>query len=205
MTTDEARRPAPAGLRLVQEFCNSADFEDGWDELADPAGLTAWLAGHGHCPDAPLTSSDVERAVDFREALRDALTVAVSPGLARTHPDPALAEHGPELAARRRARGRAALTVAGRALPVRVVFGDTAHLEPAATGLPGALGAMLAALAIAEGDGTAARLKVCEADSCRWVFYDQSRNGSSRWCTMRLCGARSKNRAYRRRRAGGPV
>ena len=54
--------------------------------------------------------------------------------------------------------------------------------------------------AIAE--GTWARLKACERDSCRWAFYDRSKNRSGHWCSMDVCGAREKNRrAYRRRRA----
>ncbi|WP_018348845.1 CGNR zinc finger domain-containing protein [Longispora albida] len=178
----EARRPAPGGLRLVQDFCNSTDFEGGWDVLDTPEGLAGWLADHGHPAAAPLGQSDVERAITFREALRDACAV------------------GAEDAGETRARGRAYLNEASRDLPLHVNLSEEgAALEPVADGLPGALAAMLGALAAGHADGTAARLKACEAHSCRWVFYDQSRNGSSRWCTMRLCGARSKNRAYRMR------
>jgi predicted RNA-binding Zn ribbon-like protein len=125
----------------------------------------------------------VNRAIAFREALRDALTVPSDSADADETAD----------------RGRAHLAAEAARLPIMVTFGDAIGLRPAQDGLPGALAAMVAALAIGEADGTARRLKSCEAHSCRWVFYDQSRNGSSRWCTMSLCGARSKNRAYRRR------
>jgi predicted RNA-binding Zn ribbon-like protein len=37
------------------------------------------------------------------------------------------------------------------------------------------------------------------ADTCRWVYYDRSPAGRSRWCTMSLCGARNKMRKYRAR------
>jgi predicted RNA-binding Zn ribbon-like protein len=53
-----------------------------------------------------------------------------------------------------------------------------------------ALGAML--------DGTWPRLKACR--NCCWSFYDYSPNRSATWCSMQLCGNRTKTRAYRRRR-----
>ncbi|MBF9130731.1 CGNR zinc finger domain-containing protein [Plantactinospora sp. S1510] len=188
----DARRPAPGRLRLVQDFCNSVDFEGGWDDLAEVDSLVTWLNANGHPTDVRETGdAEVRRALRFREALRDLLSVPAIPG------QPGSA--APEPYADRRARGRIALAEAAAGLPLIVVVGETITLAPARAGLPGALAAILAALALGTADGTLSRLKVCQADSCRWVFYDQSRNGSSRWCTMRLCGARNKNRSYRRR------
>jgi CGNR zinc finger len=53
-------------------------------------------------------------------------------------------------------------------------------------------------------EGTWARLKACP--DCRWVFYDNTRNGSKRWCLMtaggpegRSCGTIDKVRRYRQR------
>ena len=43
------------------------------------------------------------------------------------------------------------------------------------------------------------RLKACALESCRWVFFDESRNRSGRWCSMRVCGNRAKTAAYRAR------
>jgi predicted RNA-binding Zn ribbon-like protein len=39
------------------------------------------------------------------------------------------------------------------------------------------------------------RLKHCV--ECRWIFLDESRNNSRRWCSMKGCGARAKMRRYR--------
>ncbi len=54
--------------------------------------------------------------------------------------------------------------------------------------------------------GTWARLKACP--DCHWVFYDNTRNGSKRWCLMnaggpdgRACGTIAKVRRYRDRQA----
>ena len=76
--------------------------------------------------------------------------------------------------------------------------------RPDAPGVDGALGAILAAFHDAVVDGTAARLRICRNDACRWAFYDHSRNGSAAWCSMTVCGTHLKARAYRRRRAGAP-
>jgi hypothetical protein len=45
------------------------------------------------------------------------------------------------------------------------------------------------------------RVKICPADDCRWAFYDTSRNRSRQWCSMEVCGNRSKARAHRARSA----
>ena len=50
-------------------------------------------------------------------------------------------------------------------------------------------------------DGTWGRLKACR--NCHWSFYDYSPNRSATWCSMQLCGNRTKTRAYRRRKARG--
>lgn len=42
------------------------------------------------------------------------------------------------------------------------------------------------------------RVRVCSADDCDWLFLDQSKNRSRRWCDMTVCGNRSKVRRFRR-------
>lgn len=44
-----------------------------------------------------------------------------------------------------------------------------------------------------------ARLKVCPADDCGWLFIDRSRNGSRTWCNMKTCGNLAKQRRHRAR------
>jgi predicted RNA-binding Zn ribbon-like protein len=45
----------------------------------------------------------------------------------------------------------------------------------------------------------AGRLRECAAPDCALLFVDTSRPGGRRWCSMELCGSRSKARAYRSR------
>jgi predicted RNA-binding Zn ribbon-like protein len=38
----------------------------------------------------------------------------------------------------------------------------------------------------------AARVRHCSNDKCLWLFLDDSKNGSRRWCSMQSCGNRAK-------------
>jgi len=43
------------------------------------------------------------------------------------------------------------------------------------------------------------RVHACAAEDCAWWFYDDTKNGSRRWCDMKICGNRDKVRRYRER------
>jgi predicted RNA-binding Zn ribbon-like protein len=43
-----------------------------------------------------------------------------------------------------------------------------------------------------------ARIRVCDAPECGWMYVDRSRNRLRRWCQMETCGTREKNRRRRR-------
>ncbi len=167
----------------MREFVNSVDLEDGPDELASAKALGAWLRERdlltaGRAP----SRADLARAVELREALRTLLLAHHDDGAA----DPAAA--AVVEAAARRAR-----------LEVRFGADGAVGMEPAAPGVDGALGRLLAIVAAAQADGTWARLKACPWDTCRWAFYDRSKNRSGRWCKMEVCGNRAKAAAFRRR------
>ena len=49
------------------------------------------------------------------------------------------------------------------------------------------------------GAGRADRVRICANDTCRWVFYDESRAGRRRWCDMATCGNRAKAARHRAR------
>ena len=42
------------------------------------------------------------------------------------------------------------------------------------------------------------RVKECEDDECGWLFIDESKNRSRRWCSMEDCGNRNKARRHYR-------
>ena len=176
----------PHDLELVIDFVNTLDREAGADELAEPRALADWLRRQELIEaDAPQVGvSEHERAIALREALREVMH-AHSAGVA---PDPQ-ASAQLERAAE---RGR---------LSVSFLADGSVSLRPRATGIDGALARLLAAVAESAADGSWERVKTCAADSCRWAFFDRSRNRSGRWCDMSICGNRTKVRAYRTKRA----
>src|ERR1700730_1299330 len=46
-------------------------------------------------------------------------------------------------------------------------------------------------------------VRECNAETCRWLFLDRSKNHSRRWCDMQVCGNRSKARRFQARLRGG--
>jgi len=78
-------------------------------------------------------------------------------------------------------------------------------LAPALDGVQGGLATIVAVVAEARLRGVWERMKACRQESCGWLFYDGSRNRSSSWCSMQICGGREKARAYRMRAAGRPA
>jgi predicted RNA-binding Zn ribbon-like protein len=46
-----------------------------------------------------------------------------------------------------------------------------------------------------------ARVRECANHRCLWLFLDDSKNGSRRWCSMQMCGNRAKaQRHYQRQK-----
>jgi len=97
------------------------------------------------------------------------------------------------------------LTTLLATLPVRISLeGAAPRLEPVVGGVRGGLTRLAAAIIEAHAAGTWPRLKVCVENTCQWAFIDSSKNRSRSWCSMRICGNRTKTRAYRaRNRAAG--
>jgi predicted RNA-binding Zn ribbon-like protein len=179
------RAPAPGPLRLVQRFVNTNDLEGGPELLSTPRALRDWLAQAGLLAGtARVSAADHARAIALREAIRD--LVAAHAGL--PHDAGAV--------------GVVNDAAARAGLQPRLDDPLRARLVPAAGGVDGALGHVVAAIHAAIAEGTWPRLKACERDVCRWAFYDGSKNRSGHWCSMAVCGQREKSRrAYRRRRA----
>jgi predicted RNA-binding Zn ribbon-like protein len=43
------------------------------------------------------------------------------------------------------------------------------------------------------------RIKQCPGHGCGWIFLDQTKSRTRRWCEMEVCGSRAKVRRYRER------
>jgi len=182
------RPKAPGRLELLQRFINSSnhDFPADWDRLGTAAKARAWLRQKRLITPADRVSeADAARLRELREALR-ALVIA---------------NHGRDLgaasasviqAASRSARISVALDASGRTV-----------LEPTDGGVDGAVATLLGILHEAQLTGHWSRMKGCR--QCEYAFYDRSKNRSAAWCAMSICGNRTKNRAYYRRRRDSPA
>ena len=74
------------------------------------------------------------------------------------------------------------------------------RLLPTDTGWDGFIAERLRELVLLAADPRGLRL--CQAETCRWLFLDDTRNQRRRWCDMATCGSRAKMRRYRARRGG---
>jgi predicted RNA-binding Zn ribbon-like protein len=176
---------APDPLIAVQAIANSYESEDEVEKLTDPAAARDWLIGFGlAAPEVEIDDADLERLVGFRAVLR-ALIDANMTG----EPD-------------RTAAAELAAVAAEHPVPLRVGGDGTVaiDLEPAET-VDELISQLIGIVMRAQFDGTWSRLKICAADTCRWAFYDSSKNRGGHWCSMEVCGNRVKNRAYRARRS----
>ncbi len=181
-----SRAPAPGSLRLVQALVNTLSVEMERDLLGTPGDASGWLRAAGLMPaGSALTGPEQGALTEVREAVRQVLATHTG----RTEDAAAASRLNWALAC---CRLTTAIDPAGG---VRLVSAD--H-DPFAR----AIGAIAIAIAEAGAAGTWPRLKSCPGDLCGWAFYDRSASARARWCSMQLCGARSKMRAYRDRQPG---
>jgi predicted RNA-binding Zn ribbon-like protein len=173
---------APGKLALVEQLVNTVEVADGArDDIATPGGLAAWLGAAGYV--AQPSESDVARVLQIREGIRSLLEANMG--------DPVDAD------------ALESLNQALSTTSVRLQVGEDGAPELVAGGGIDTFVADLAdAMLAATADGTWARLKVCRDDTCRWAFYDRSKNRSGVWCSMDDCGSKAKMRTYRERKAG---
>jgi predicted RNA-binding Zn ribbon-like protein len=177
------RPKAPGRLELLQRFVNSHnhDFPGEWDRIGTAQKAQAWLREKGLVAAGDRVSgADAARLRELREAIR-ALVVANQGG------PPAPAALDVVRSAARSAQLGVAIDDGGRTV-----------LEPARRGVDGAVATLLGILHDAQLSGDWSRMKACR--QCEYAFYDRSKNRSAAWCAMSICGNRTKNRAYYRRR-----
>ncbi|MFC4018764.1 CGNR zinc finger domain-containing protein [Micromonospora sp. GCM10011542] len=170
----------PAAVRLVRDFVNTYEPQIDDESLTSPDQLRDWFADRRLLPaDAHLGPADLTVAMTIREGLR-----AVLLGHAGHHGDPAAIDQ---------------LNRALADVPVALRFADDGPRLVATAGAPlgRALGGLVDAIRQCGEQGTWPRLKVCARDTCRWAYYDASRNQARRWCSMAGCGNYVKmRRAY---------
>jgi predicted RNA-binding Zn ribbon-like protein len=170
------RAPAPAPFDLVQDFVNTEIPDFAQDDISTPGQLASWLRSR-----SLLGEDDVVGAESFvaARALRDVLRALALQNTFGEAPDQRLRDEFDRVSA---------------GVRLRIVLRRSGELELVPEGDAGtrALATILS------------RMGACRKEGCGWLFYDASRNASSTWCSMSICGNRTKTAEYRRRRRSGP-
>jgi predicted RNA-binding Zn ribbon-like protein len=181
--TGDATRPGPALERLIG-FVNTNEPQISQDRLGDPDQTRDWLVAEGFKVEQ-LNRDEWAATIAFREGIRAA----------------AAANNGYDLDPDAVTALQAAIDRLG--FTVRTTA-DASMQVDATTPAGRALAPLVGALMAAQADGSWTRVKACARDTCRWLFYDTTRNHSRTWCTSTTCGSREKaKRYYRRQRQRG--
>jgi predicted RNA-binding Zn ribbon-like protein len=186
-------------LRDNFDFLNTLTLEEGsWvDHLGTAEDALRWIADHQLIHAEPANglldtyrrdrrrgARDLHRVRHVREALREVSDAVVE---ARPADDEALAEVNRVL--RHRPIPRLS------SMPNGVAVGHGHESDP----LDDAFARLAEPLVREIATGRPDRLRVCDNDRCRWVFYDTSPTGRRRWCDMASCGNRAKAARHRAR------
>src|SRR5439155_22260282 len=133
---------------LIRDFVNTLhkDLHGDEEDLSTPAALTDWLRSRGLLEAGTATRADLARATELREALRVLLLGNNDVDVETSGASAVLDE------------------VARRARVGLRFAGGVPALVPAAPGVSGALGSVVAAVDRAVADGSWRRLKACRAE-----------------------------------------
>jgi predicted RNA-binding Zn ribbon-like protein len=165
----------PPAVLLVRDFVNTVEWQEDADGWATPADLAQWFSMRADISVEAMAEQDLRLARRIREGLRSVLL---------QH-----AGHEPV------ATATADLNDALGLVPLIMRVADDGAVSMGGAASP--LSFILAAVDTARADGTWSRLKACARDSCRWAYWDSSRNRSGRWCSMAGCGNHVKMRTRR--------
>jgi predicted RNA-binding Zn ribbon-like protein len=193
-TTDHVHDAVP--LETAFDFLNTLELENGAlvERLTSLDRAATWLAKAAVVPDATSITA-VAASEAAREAALDRLVTARTALREVAH---AVAH---EEAPLRRSIDEVNRALASRERLELVASDDGVRLGHSHVG--DAIDDVLARIAepiVREiGNGHDDRIRICANDTCRWIFYDESRAGRRRWCDMATCGNRAKAQRHRAR------
>jgi predicted RNA-binding Zn ribbon-like protein len=182
------------------DFLNTDDTDNGFpvDRLPTLETALVWFVDRGVIHLEGADRLRVQAAADPVFAARDLARIHAVRSALREVAD-AIAEHRPPRPG--------ALDTVNRALHARQVI----ELVPSSDGcvavdhrhvgdpIDDALARLADPLVTELTSGHPERIRICDNDRCRWVFYDTSRTGRRRWCDMSTCGNRAKAARHRAR------
>lgn len=156
------------------------------DRLEKPEWQRWFLSEYRLTAPVPPTPTDLAALRELRRFLRD-LTEKLAAGGAVASDD---------LARLNRA-------MAGGPVIRHLAEGPRLELLPAGRGWQQVMAEVAASFAHTLTEGEGARVRICENPDCRWVFYDDTRNRTKRYCDDKTCGNLMKVRRFRARRKEG--
>jgi predicted RNA-binding Zn ribbon-like protein len=166
---------------LALDFVYTADFPTRDDTFVAPGDLAEWLPERFPGVEGGLTERDL-RDVGALRAVIAGIAIALS-----RDRDPAATDID-----------ILNLYAATPDIPP-VLAGATRQAGRSAARPSQALSALAREAIGLFGESNRGRIRECAADDCQLVFFDDSRAGSRRWCSMGRCGNRAKVRAFRRK------
>jgi len=154
------------------------------DLLATPEALARWF-GQAGCSisAAVLSDKDLGEALLLREAIYRALSSLIQ-GQSPASTDMGLIN----------AAAAAPLPVPQIELPSCRIQWESAYPAKAC------LAEVARDAILVIGGGDRHRLKMCDSQSCRMLFADNSPANRRRWCSMSICGNRAKIKIFRERK-----
>jgi predicted RNA-binding Zn ribbon-like protein len=183
-------------LEDTSDFMNTIELESGSfvDHLVAFEDAAHWLIDRGFCHEdlsaASLATHGTTEAMALEKvkAVRDALR-EVADAVAHDRPptDEALAEVNRAIQSRERVE------------LVKEADGVSIGHSHVGDPLDDALARLADPLVHEIQNGRGDRVRICANDTCRWVFFDESRAGRRRWCDMATCGNQAKAARHRAR------
>lgn len=196
-TTDLLPEPSQS-TELFLAFANTLGYQRGLvvDDVPDPSALLDWLHENGLLTDRGRAAerqrierdpADGERGLERFRYLRNLLI-----GIADRTSD----GHGPT---RIQVRDLNHVLRHGLHYHRLVSEREGSRYSVAQVGdrLDQARATIASSLAHFLAEEDAARLRVCDNETCREVFVDRSPTGRRRWCDMRICGNQAKVARHR--------
>ncbi|PZM62469.1 CGNR zinc finger domain-containing protein [Paenibacillus dendritiformis] len=173
-------------LSMIADFFNTHDRrmryegDPGLEHLSEPRRLYEWFLKH-----QLIAASDTvsEEDLQLTRALRGELRRTI---VNNEHDGPVHGDKLDELMS---------------LFPFGIVFGEHSdQLIPLVENGRKGLANLLAQVFDLRRANLWHRIRVCTAEDCQWVFVDRSRPGTGRWCSMKACGNRAKNKTFREKR-----
>jgi predicted RNA-binding Zn ribbon-like protein len=153
------------------------------NHLDDPAWLARFLVHWNLSPRVPRLVP-AQKLIALRTLLRDLA--------AKLH-------DGKSLNTRDLQALNSYLNVAVRVQVFQRQNGVRSEIVPLRAGWPWIISRIAASFAEMLALGRADRLKYCVNDGCKWIFYDQTKGNTRRWCNDKTCGNRDRVRRARAR------